>query len=104
MSAQNRLLRRLQAGQRSPGTGRSNLHHRQPPRLEQDRCQSGSAFCAVRDFRTGSPVCVTATLFDGLVLARAARYHSMNYRSATIHGAVVQVTEATEVMARLRAI
>ena len=39
-----------------------------------------------RDTRRGSPVCVTATLFEGLVLSRSARYHSMNYRSVTVHG------------------
>jgi len=39
-----------------------------------------------RDAAAGSPVCITATLFDGLVLGRSARNHSMNYRSVTIHG------------------
>ncbi len=34
----------------------------------------------------GSPVCVTVTLVDGLVLARSAFHHSMNYRCATILG------------------
>ncbi|GLU31089.1 pyridoxamine 5'-phosphate oxidase family protein [Trinickia caryophylli] len=36
---------------------------------------------------TGAQVCVTVTHLDGLVLARSAFNHSMNYRSATIYGA-----------------
>ena len=39
-----------------------------------------------RDATDGSPVCITATLFDGLVLGRSAGNHSMNYRSVAIHG------------------
>ena len=34
----------------------------------------------------GLPVCVTATLVDGLVLARSAFHHSVNYRSAMVFG------------------
>jgi uncharacterized protein len=34
----------------------------------------------------GLPVCVTATLIDGLVLARSAFHHSMNYRSVVVLG------------------
>jgi uncharacterized protein len=51
-----------------------------------------------RDLRRASPVCVTATLFDGLVLARSARNHSVNYRSVTVHGDAVLVTDPDEVM------
>ncbi|KPM57037.1 flavin-nucleotide-binding protein [Frankia sp. CcI49] len=32
------------------------------------------------------PVCVTVSLLDGLVLARSAFHHSLNYRSVIIHG------------------
>lgn len=32
------------------------------------------------------PVCVTISLLDGLVLARSAFHHSLNYRSVIIHG------------------
>lgn len=35
----------------------------------------------------GAQVCVTVTHLDGLVLARSAFNHSMNYRSAVIYGA-----------------
>ncbi len=34
----------------------------------------------------GAELCVTVTLLDGLVLASTAFTHSMNYRSAVIHG------------------
>jgi nitroimidazol reductase NimA-like FMN-containing flavoprotein (pyridoxamine 5'-phosphate oxidase superfamily) len=36
---------------------------------------------------SGAQVCVTITHLDGLVLARSAFHHSMNYRSAVIYGA-----------------
>lgn len=36
---------------------------------------------------SGAQVCVTVTHLDGLVLARSAFNHSMNYRSAVIYGA-----------------
>jgi uncharacterized protein len=59
----------------------------------------GSAAAGLfRDMRQASPVCVTATLFDGLVLARSARNHSVNYRSVTVHGDAVLVTDPDEVM------
>lgn len=35
----------------------------------------------------GAQVCVTVTHLDGLVLARSAFHHSMNYRSAVVYGA-----------------
>ena len=44
---------------------------------------------ASRAFRTGAggaPVCVTVTIVDGMVLARSAFHHSMNYRSAVVLG------------------
>src|SRR5260221_3946902 len=59
----------------------------------------GSAAAGLfRDMRRASPVCVTATLFDGLVLARSARNHSVNYRSVTVHGDATEVTDPDDVM------
>jgi uncharacterized protein len=55
-----------------------------------------------RDFRRGSPVCVTATLYDGLVLARSARRHSVNYRSAVAYGVPSPVTGPERLRAALR--
>jgi len=34
----------------------------------------------------GRPLCMVVTIIDGLVLARSAFHHSMNYRSAIIYG------------------
>lgn len=42
----------------------------------------------------GAQVCVTVTHLDGLVLARSAFNHSMNYRSAVIYGVFEVVSEA----------
>jgi uncharacterized protein len=41
----------------------------------------------------GAQVCVTVTHIDGLVLARSAFNHSMNYRSAMIYGAFEVVAD-----------
>ena len=45
---------------------------------------------------SGVEVCVTVTLVDGLVLARSAFHHSMNYRSAMLFGAAQMVDDADE--------
>lgn len=47
-------------------------------------------------------VCVTVTLIDGLVLARSAFHHSMNYRSAVVFGAAKIITDENEKMEALR--
>ncbi len=44
----------------------------------------------------GVPVCVTVTLLDGLVLARSAFHHSMNYRSVVVYGTASAVTDGDE--------
>ncbi|MBL7489496.1 pyridoxamine 5'-phosphate oxidase family protein [Frankia sp. AgB1.9] len=41
-------------------------------------------------------VCVTVSLLDGLVIARSAFHHSLNYRSVVVHGAARLVTDAEE--------
>ena len=40
----------------------------------------------VRRLEAGAPACLTVTLIDGLVLARSAFHHSMNYRSVVVLG------------------
>jgi nitroimidazol reductase NimA-like FMN-containing flavoprotein (pyridoxamine 5'-phosphate oxidase superfamily) len=47
----------------------------------------------------GAPVCVTVTLVDGLVLARSAFHHSMNYRSVVVLGTAAPVVDAQERLA-----
>jgi uncharacterized protein len=57
----------------------------------------------LRSLNGGIPVCVTVTLVDGLVLARSAFHHSINYRSVVILGAATMVEAAEEKMTALRA-
>lgn len=52
----------------------------------------------------GTPVCVTITLTDGLVLARSVFEHTINYRSAMIYGQPRLVTDPAERLAGLRCI
>ncbi|MEW2530967.1 pyridoxamine 5'-phosphate oxidase family protein [Streptomyces sp. NPDC047071] len=44
----------------------------------------------------GLAVCLTVTHVDGLVLARSAFHHSINYRSVVVHGIARQVTDPEE--------
>jgi nitroimidazol reductase NimA-like FMN-containing flavoprotein (pyridoxamine 5'-phosphate oxidase superfamily) len=50
----------------------------------------------LRNLKEGIDVCVTATLLDGLVLARSVYHHSMNYRSAVVLGRARELTDRTE--------
>jgi nitroimidazol reductase NimA-like FMN-containing flavoprotein (pyridoxamine 5'-phosphate oxidase superfamily) len=54
--------------------------------------------------RPGMDVCVTVTLLDGLVLARSAFHHSMNYRSVVALGRTRPVRDLEEKEAALRAL
>jgi nitroimidazol reductase NimA-like FMN-containing flavoprotein (pyridoxamine 5'-phosphate oxidase superfamily) len=44
----------------------------------------------------GAPACVTVTLLDGLVLARAAFHHSVNYRCVMLFGTASEVEDPAE--------
>jgi uncharacterized protein len=57
----------------------------------------------LRNLSTGIEVCVTVTLLDGLVLARSAFHHSMNYRSVVIFGTATVVKEPEQKLAALKA-
>ncbi len=50
----------------------------------------------LRNLSQGVNVCVTVTLLDGLVLARSAFHHSMNYRSVLVLGTATAVTDKAE--------
>ena len=52
---------------------------------------------------TEGEACVTIALADGLVLARSAMHHSMNYRSVVVYGRFEAVTEPAHKLASLRA-
>ena len=58
----------------------------------------------LRAVKQGADVCVTVTLVDGLVLARAVFHHSMNYRSVVIFGNPREVTDPDEKMRALEVI
>jgi len=51
---------------------------------------------ALRRAQLGLDVCVTITLLDGLVLARSAFHHSMNYRSVVVLGTAEPVLSEAE--------
>src|SRR5688572_2198636 len=57
----------------------------------------------LRTLAAGIDVCVTVTLLDGLVMARSAFHHSMNYRSVVIFGKASMVDEREPKLAALRA-
>jgi len=58
----------------------------------------------LRAARGGIPLCATVTLLDGLVLARSAYHHSMNYRSVMIFGVAAEIAEREEKLAAMRAL
>jgi uncharacterized protein len=57
-----------------------------------------------RALASGAPTCVTVSLLDGLVLARSALHHSMNYRSVVVLGAAQAVEGREAKRAALEAI
>ncbi len=57
----------------------------------------------LRSLQQGIEVCITITLLDGLVLARSAFHHSMNYRSVVIFGNAIAIEDPAEKMAALKA-
>src|SRR5690348_15503860 len=56
------------------------------------------------ELEKGVPACVTVTLVDGLVLARSAFHHSMNYRSVVAFGTARTIEEPTQKVEALRII
>jgi len=58
---------------------------------------------AIRSLTDGLPACLTVTLLDGLVLARSAFHHSMNYRSVVVLGQARPVEGPDERLAALEA-
>jgi uncharacterized protein len=58
----------------------------------------------LRTLRGGVDACVTVTLLDGLVLARSAFHHSMNYRSVVVFGKAEEVVDRQEKLRVLTAL
>ncbi|HEY7952778.1 MAG TPA: pyridoxamine 5'-phosphate oxidase family protein [Solirubrobacteraceae bacterium] len=57
----------------------------------------------IRALAAGAPACLTVTLLDGLVLARSAVHHSVNYRSVVVLGAARPIEDLSERMAAIEA-
>ena len=73
-------------------------------RIDDDLYIHGSAASRMlRSLERGIDVCVTVTLIDGLVLARSAFHHSINYRSVVIFGNAKVVSDPVEKFEALHA-
>lgn len=74
-------------------------------RIDDDLYIHGSAASRMlRSLAEGIDACVTVTLIDGLVLARSAFHHSINYRSVVVFGRALVVNDPEERMRALRAL
>lgn len=51
---------------------------------------------------SGAPACITVTHLDGIVYARSAFRHSMNYRSAVVHGTLTRIDDPDQRLHALR--
>ena len=58
----------------------------------------------LKHIEAGHPVCVEATIVDGLVLARSVFHHSVNYRSVVLFGKGRLVVDEQEKLAALEAV
>ena len=58
----------------------------------------------LRELSTGVPACVTVTHVDGIVLARSAFHHSMNYRSVVAFGTARSIDDIQGKVEALRVI
>ena len=58
----------------------------------------------LQTLEAGIPSCITVTLVDGLVLARSAFHHSMNYRSVVAFGIAHRIDDPAEKTRALRVI
>lgn len=65
-------------------------------RIGDDLYLHGAAGNGMLRAADGAEVCITVTLLDGLVLARSAFHHSMNYRSVVLFGTATKVTDEDE--------
>ena len=58
----------------------------------------------LKQLETGVPACVNVTVVDGLVLARSAFHHSMNYRSVMAFGIAREIIHPAAKVEALRTI
>jgi nitroimidazol reductase NimA-like FMN-containing flavoprotein (pyridoxamine 5'-phosphate oxidase superfamily) len=71
------------------------LYGRSPDAAGRDRLylHGSAASRMLRELSTGVPACVTVTHVDGIVLARSAFHHSMNYRSVVAFGTARKIED-----------
>lgn len=50
----------------------------------------------LKHIKTGPDICITVSILDGIVLARSAFHHSINYRSVVMFGKAIEITDAVE--------
>ena len=73
-------------------------------RIEDNLMIHGSvASRMLRNLKAEIEVCITVTIIDGLVLARSAFHHSMNYRSVVIFGKAKLIADEQEKFTALKA-
>ena len=63
-----------------------------------------SAGRRIKIMEAGADLCLSVTLLDGLVFARSAMHHGMNFRSAMIFGRARLVEDEAEKLAALKAL
>jgi uncharacterized protein len=63
-----------------------------------------SASRTLKALERGAPACLTVSLIDGLVLARSAMHHSVNYRSVMLLGYAQLLTDSREKRTALQAL
>ncbi len=71
---------------------------------DQVYVHASTAARLTRTLAAGAPACLTVTLVDGLVLAKSAFHHSVNYRSVVVLGRMTLVTGEAERRAALDAL
>jgi nitroimidazol reductase NimA-like FMN-containing flavoprotein (pyridoxamine 5'-phosphate oxidase superfamily) len=64
----------------------------------------GASKARIVKLADGAPLSMTVTLLDGIVAARSGFHHSVNYRSAVVHGTGRAVTDPEELDSALQAI
>jgi len=58
----------------------------------------------LKHIQAGHPICVEATIVDGLVLARSVFHHSVNYRSVVVFGKGSLIEDEQEKLTALQAV
>jgi uncharacterized protein len=67
-------------------------------------CHGAVSSRTLKALAAGTQACVTVSLLDGLVLARAAMHHSANYRSVMVMGTATLLEDADEKLGALEAV